>query len=63
MEYELEVLNPQSSDELRVTAWFLNSSGERTGLYVYIIEDGVVCNPDTYEQFRAVLFDQIFNNL
>jgi len=51
MDYELQVLR---TPYLRVTVWFLGDDGDRTGLYLHIIEDGRVCNQDAYEEFLAI---------
>ena len=40
MKYELEFL--QLKGGMRVTVWYLNDAGERTGSYHRIIDDGLI---------------------
>ena len=59
MEYELDVLRTphmtsEQHDDLRVTVWFLDKDGKRTGLYIRIIEDGRVTNMSGMEEFYAI---------
>jgi len=60
MDYELDVrrtphLTIDGHDDLTVTVWFLSDDGVRTGLYLKIIDDGRVCNQDSFEEFLAIV--------
>jgi len=56
MDYELEVLR---TPYYRVTVWFIDEHGDRTGLYIRIIEDGRLCGGGAFEQFFAVADESI----
>jgi len=47
-------MTSEGHDDLRVTVWFLDKDGERTGLYIRIIEDGRVTNMSGMEEFYAI---------